>query len=480
MSGSGYRKSWRRSRRLTLWALVFVLPVAAAAQGASSPRAGRGVAGEYAPFQFEGEMLDRQALVGAVLERNRDLAAARWAVAAARARAAEVRELPNLTASYSLAPASPFVSDTRFGQIAQVSQALPWPGTLSRRGEEADALTTATAGDLEALRRELAIIASQAFDDYQYVERALAINREHLELMRGFQEVATARYAAGLAPQQAPLAAEVEVAQLEHRDIVLSTNRQTLIADLNALLHRDPRAPVPPPPLLPAPMPADPGVSLSELIQLALARRPEVTAARARVSARESGVALAHLEGRPSFQAMTSFNSLWGPGAYRWTVGLGVSLPIWSDRIRAGVARAESSLSEQRERLVALEDRIAAEVSVASDRFAESRHVLELYTSRLVPAARDQTAAARVAFETGQVDFLAVIDAERRLRDVELGLAGAQADALRRFAALQRALGALPGDPWPPRSPAAFAPESESPSAPDSSTPTGTPRRRTP
>ena len=39
------------------------------------------------------------------------------------------------------------------------------------------------------------------------------------------------------------------------------------------------------------------------------------------------------------------------------------------------------------------------------------------------------------------------------LRDVELGFAGARADALRRFAALQRALGDLPGDPWPPRAP---------------------------
>ena len=471
---TSWKKGWCW---LAPWLLAVALPAAAAAQG--SLTTGRPQV-EDVPFDFAGATLDRQTLVAAVLARNRDLAAARWAVEAARARAAEVRELPNLTASYGFAPASPFVSGTRYGQIAQVSQTLPWPGTLSRRGEEADALADATAADLEALRRELALIASQAFDDYQYVERALVINGEHLELLREFQEVATTRYAAGLAPQQAPLAAEVEVAQLEHREVVLTADRQTLLSYLNALLHRDPRALVPPPPLEPAPIPDVAEMPLSELIELALARRPEVAAARARVYARETGVDLAHLEGRPAFQPMTTFNSMWGEGAHRWMVTLGVSLPLWRDRIRAGVARAESALSEQLARRASLEDRIAADVSTAADRFEESHQVLALYETRLVPAARDQTVAARIAFETGQVDFLAVIDAERRLRDIELGLAGTRAEALRRFATLQRALGALPGDPWPPRSPAAPALESEDTGLPRASVPGATPRRRKP
>jgi len=197
---------------------------------------------------------------------------------------------------------------------------------------------------------------------------------------------------------------------------------------------------------------------VNDLIALALTRRPELAAARSRVTSLEIGVSLAHLEGRPSFQPMTSFNSMWGEGAHRWMVALGVSVPIWRDRIRAGVARASSAVSEQQSRLAALEDRVAAEVSTALDRFQESHHVLALYETRLLPAARDQAAAARSAFETGQVDFLAVIEAERRLRDVELGFADANATALRRFATLQQAIGALPGDPWPPSLPSGVTP----------------------
>lgn len=402
------------------------------------------------PIELGGTTLDRQALITAVLERNRNLAAARQAVEAARARAVEVRQLPNLTTSYSLAPATPFSSAVGAGQVIQAGQPLPWPGKLSRRGEQAASLADATAGDLETLRRELALTASQYYDDYQYVERELVINREHLELLREFQDVATARYAAGLAPQQAPLAAEVETARLEHREVVLTADRQTLLARLNELLHRPPETPIPPPPKMAAPMPEAPAGPKSALITIALARHPEVAAARARVAADVTGVELARLEGRPDFQPMTSFNSLWMQGAQRWTVGVGLSLPIWRDRIRAGIARAQASLAEQRERVSALEDRISADVSAAVDRLEESRHVIALYQNRLLPAASDQTQAAQSGFETGQVDFLAVIDAERQLRDIELGLASAQADAHRRLAALQEAVGALPGDPWPP------------------------------
>ncbi|MGH9380487.1 MAG: TolC family protein [Thermoanaerobaculia bacterium] len=397
----------------------------------------------------DGRTLDRRALIAAVLERNRDLAAARRAVAAARARADEVRGLPDLTASYSLAPLSPFDSDVSYGQVVEVGQELPWPGTLARRGEQAEALADAIQGELEALRRELALAASQGFDDYQYVERALALNVEHLELVRAFQEVATARYAAGIGPQQAPLAAEVEVTHLEHREVVLLADRSVLVARLNSLLHRPVTAALPPPPKEAAPLAHAAEPSAAEAIELALSR-PEIAAVRARIRADETAVALARLEGRPDFRPMASYNSMWDMGAHRWMVGLGLSLPVWRERVRAGVAAAEGELAAERQRLAALEDRVAAEVSAAVDRLAETRHVIALFENRRLPAARDQARAARSGFETGQVDFLAVIDAERNLRDIELGLADAQAEAQRRLAALQQAVGVMPGDPWPP------------------------------
>lgn len=399
----------------------------------------------------DGRTLDRQALLAAVRERNRGLAAARAALAAARARIDEARGLPDLEASYGFGPTSALGSGARLGQVIQVGQELPWPGTLARRGEHASALADVAGADLETLNQELTLIASQLYDEYRYVDRALTINAEHLELLREFREVATARYAAGVAPQQAPLAAEVETAHVEHRGVVLTADRQAVVARLNALLHRPATAELPPPPeatenpALPKPPTDDP----ETLIELALVHRPELVAARSRVAAEEAGVELARLAGRPDLRPMTSFNSMWMTREHRWMVGLGVSLPVWRDRVRAGIAAAEAERRAAGQRIAGLADRIGSEVKIASDRIQESRHVVSLFTNRLLPAARDQIAAARSNFETGQVDFLAVIDAERNLRDTELGLARAEAEVQQRLAELQRAVGLAPGSAWP-------------------------------
>jgi len=66
----------------------------------------------------------------------------------------------------------------------------------------------------------------------------------------------------------------------------------------------------------------------------------------------------------------------------------------------------------------------------------------------LVPAARDQVQAARSGFETGTNSFLALIDAERNLLNVELGHEEALANLGRRRAELDRALGRIPGVGW--------------------------------
>lgn len=407
-------------------------------------------AGEPVLTGPDGRHLDRQALLAAVRERNRDLAAARAVLQAARARIDEARGLPDLMAAYRLAPQSALEDDVRFGHVVEVGQEFPWPGTLARRGERAAALADVAGTDVETLGQELALIASALYDDYRYVERALEINAEHLELLRGFQEVATARYAAGVAPQQAPLAAEVETAHVEHRQVVLTADRETVVARLNALLHRPATAALLPPAAMEDPaLPEPPTVDPDDLIQMALGARPELGGARSTVAARKTGVELARLAGRPDLRPGTSYNTMWGTEAHRWMVGLGLSLPVWRDRVRAGVAAAEAELRAADQRILAVEDRIGSEVKAAVDRFAESRHVVALFTNRLLPAARDQIAAARSNFETGQVDFLSVIDAERNLRDVELGLAAAHAQHQQRLARLQRAVGLAPGSAWP-------------------------------
>jgi outer membrane protein TolC len=273
--------------------------------------------------------------------------------------------------------------------------------------------------------------------------------------------VAIGRYDAGLAPQLEPIQAEVEAAHLAHREVVLETQRRTIAAQLNALLHRGPRAPLPPPPAEPAPPPPPEGIDQALAAALESAR-PELAAQRAEIAARRAAVALEQLAFYPGFEVMASYNSMWDMPEHQWMAGVGVNLPIRRQRVRAAVAAAEAELAAAESELARLEDEVRAEVEVAAETLREALHVVHLYRNRVLPAARDQIAAARAGFETGSASMLALIEAERSLRAAELDHDEALADALSRRAELDRALGRLPFTAAaPPAPPPTVADETE-------------------
>ena len=91
----------------------------------------------------------------------------------------------------------------------------------------------------------------------------------------------------------------------------------------------------------------------------------------------------------------------------------------------------------------ALEDSVRSEVQQAYDRLEESRHILDLYESRLLPASRDQIEAALAGFKTSRNTFLALIEAEKNQRSVRLEYERALADAWQRRADLDRLMGRM-------------------------------------
>lgn len=389
--------------------------------------------------------LRREDLVSAVLARNPTLEAMRQAWVAAQQRVPQATALEDPLVGYSVAPLSLGSARVGFGQQIQLSQRLPYPGTLRLRGEAARAEAEAAGLRLEAERLVLALATARLHDEYALVERALEINDEHIRLLEDFQRVATARYAAGLVPQQDPLQAEVEATHLLHRRIVLRTKGDVLRAQMNALLHRPPGSALPPPGDLPVPVPEATLPDVAHIEAQALAARPELRQREATVRARQAEVGLKRLAGRPSVEAMASYNSMWMDTGHRWMLGVGVSLPVWRERVRAGVAEAEARLAQARSEHLAGEDEVRSEVRQAYDRLRELRHVVELYQARLRPATRDQVRASLAAFTTGQTTFLSVVEAERNQRTVELNFVEALRDYSSARAELDWALGRVPG-----------------------------------
>ncbi|HVT44533.1 MAG TPA: TolC family protein [Thermoanaerobaculia bacterium] len=385
--------------------------------------------------------LDRAGLIRDVLDRNPSIEAARqaWRAAAERELQAGALDDPRITTS--IAPLS-IGGEDRFGAAVEGSQMLPFPGKRRLRGALARAEGEAMASDYEGTRLELATMASLLYDDYYRVARALEINAEHQKLLSLLKESAEAQYVVGRASLQDPLQAEVELAHLMHEQIVLLTQRDVVRAQINELLHASPESPLPPP-ITSLPIPALPPSS-AELQQAALKQRPILDAAEARIRAARSAVELSELDSYPDFHVMGSYNSMWMSTEHQWMVGVGINLPIQREKRKAAVREAEARLAAARSERERIEDQVRSAVEQMHRQAVEGHHIIELHTNRLLPAARDQVEAARAGFESGRNSFLAVVEAEKNLRTVELRYAGAVATYHQRLAQLDRAVGRLP------------------------------------
>lgn len=388
--------------------------------------------------------LDREALLREVAARNPSVESARQAHHAARARESRAEALPDPMLMYEFAPLSIGASDVPYGHTIRLSQTFPWPGKLSSRGDSARALAEASREDVDITKLDLALEASDLFDDYWLIARSLGVNAKHRKLLSELAASARAAYEVGRGSLQDPLQAEVEIAHLEHQEVVLTARRDAVRASLNALLHRSPEAPLPAPPEKLDVSEAAPAPS-RRLQEQALARRGELRRAGARVRAAEASIDAADTEYYPDLTLSGTYTTMFMAPEHQWMLGVELPIPIQRGTRAGAVDEASAFAAQQRSELSREADAIRRDVDVARSRVVEAIHVVRLYRRRLLPVARDQIAASRSGYQTGANDFSSVIGAEKNSFDVELAYFSALAELSRRRARLSRALGELPG-----------------------------------
>lgn len=387
--------------------------------------------------------LDRGALLAAVLARNPSVERARAGLRAMLAEADAAGSLDDPMVSYAIAPLS-VVGDAPFGQRIEVRQMLPFPGKRRLARDAALAAAEAESGDIAMVQLELAQMASELFDDYQVVARALDINERHRALVAEIQKSAEIQYAAGRGSAQDPIQAEVELAGLRRERLQLESERGQIVARLNGLLHRPPASPLPPAPASLVLATAPEGTS-QQLQELALARRPQRDAAQARIRAAQAEVAMAERDFYPDVELMAGYDSMWDMPEHRWMVGVMVEVPVQRGKRRAAVERAEAEAEKLRYEDERLADEIRVEVERAHRRVVEAEQIVELDEKAVLPAVRARLDAARAGFASAQNDFMAVVAAEQALRAAELELEMSRAELSRRRAMLSREVGLVPG-----------------------------------
>ncbi len=360
---------------------------------------------------------------------------ARWQ--AMQERPAQAGTLPDPMFTYSGMDVTsggewPNTNEKRF----MVQQEFPWFGKLSLREGIAQKDAEAMRWQVDAARRELVMGVKESYYDLYAVRRSIAITQSQEQVIQRMEKVAQTLYATGARPETDVLKAQTEFTMLRQKLLELQSQETTQKAKLNTFMNRDVAAPIGD---LVTSLPAGPDPNVEALLSEA-AGRPEVRAAEAQIERYELETELMGKDYAPDLRLGAEYRSF-RQGDDMLMAVVGINLPLWQSKYRAGVREAQKMRASSRAARDAAVRQSSLDVQEASFKLTIARRTLDLYQRELIPQAEARLAADEAGYQTGTVSFLDVLESERFLLNARLMTAMAEGNVGMQYARLERAVG---------------------------------------
>jgi len=396
----------------------------------------------FAPGAFAAEeitsTLSLDELVAAALRDNPQLRALRARWEAMGERPAQERTLPNPMFSYM---GMDEVDRHRFPDTnerrLELQQQFPWFGKLGLRGKVAEKDAEATEHMYWAAAREVVMMIKESYFDLFGVQQALTITRGEKDVLSRMQKIAETKYSTGTASQPDVLKAQAEISMLGARLLELEQQEVTIKARINTLLNRPPESSLG---LAVTPPQAEFEGAYERLQALAREHRHEIDHAQVEIQREQHRRDLMKKEFFPDYRLGIEYRNFdRGEDMVMFTVG--VDLPIWQRKYRAGVREAEKMIESSKAALDAVERQTSFDVRDAHFKALTAQRTVALYRTALVPQAEMRFQASEAGYRTGKVDFLDLLESERFLLNARVMLAMAEGNLGMQLARLERAVG---------------------------------------
>jgi len=385
-------------------------------------------------------------LVAQALANNPEIQAAKKKVESGRARAGQATYLEDPEVNFEAwgVPLNQPVNYRKANPlIFGVRQKLPFFGKLGLKAEMAGQEVRMVEEELRAKEQEIIAKVKSAYADYFMASKNVEIYKELLELVRYTSTTAEGLYQVGRAPQQDVIKALLERTELLNK--LTSAEKELIIsqAKLNMLLSRPPSSPLGQPGELAL---ASVDLQSSNLEKLAVEQRPELRALESSINKSERAVELAERNRKyPDF--MVGLQYWFAPDQspkhmYAPMVTLSIPFSPWTKgKHDYEVEEALAERQAAKANLAAVKNMTLFEVTEISAKVAAAMKSVSIYRDGLLPQAEQAFQAAVAAYQTGGVNFMTLLDAQRTIRDVRMGYYKALVDYEQSRADLERAVG---------------------------------------
>src|SRR5438128_3280157 len=391
-----------------------------------------------------------QSLIAEALARNPTVAQRQAAVRAATLRIRPAGSLPDPMLTVGLMdlvlPHFEFNQSDFTEADVELSQEIPWPGSLGARSRVMRAAAAGARAEEGDVRREVTTAMAAAYYRLRYAVTALETVHRQRELLDAAVQLSTTRYATGTAPQSDPLQAKLARDRLRSEEFALESERVAALAAVNALRNRAPEDTVTVTPIDPAAVRAGvtSGPPADSLVALALSAHPRLTARRAAIDAATRTIRVERLGARPDFTVgvryglRPAFGGIYNQPDF-FSAFVGLRLPVWAWRKQnrlADAARADSTGAAADLRDAALQ--LSREVTETAARLQASRQRLALLVDDVLPTARGTVESVMRSYQVGRAEFLTLLSVEDARFRAELEAVVVAADYQAQLVMLQQ------------------------------------------
>lgn len=320
-------------------------------------------------------------------------------------------------------------------------------GGVRRSVEAADARVEASTADYHDVMLSVFAEVARSYFELRGAQKRIAVTQQNIEVLRQVEQLAQNRYDAGAVSAfdvaQARGERETNEAMLPNLEAEMTAG----IYRLSVLTGKPPEAQLAALKAT-APLPMPPDAVPVGLKSDILLRRPDVKRAERALAAATADISGATAELFPRFPLTGSvgttaltFGELFASGGFTYFVAQAITAPLFQGgRLRAAIDAADA---RQRQMLAAYEQTVIAALEDAESSLV--RYGKEWETLKgLLNAEASRMEAARIAhlrYESGNEDFLVVLDAERSLIATQDAIIQSETRILTKLTQLYKALG---------------------------------------
>ncbi len=381
-----------------------------------------------------------------IVEMNPELAAARakWRSKAALVGPAGSLPDPRLNLGVYLQEVETRVGpqQARFG----ISQGIPWKGKLKLKSDMA-------AAGAEVARRQYESLMIRLFSDLKrqvfellYLNRAIEVTSRHVDLLKEWEALMSARYTTDTVGMSDWIRVQVEMDRLRDRLSTLRAAEIPVISELNRILNRPPDSSFPVTAGMSFPLPEKIPYSKKELIAAIGAANPEIQGLDSGIHLRKFGISLADKNFFPDFKVGIDFirtgsarmSDVSGSGKDPVVLTFGLTLPLNRRKYRLLKTAASESFVAAEQKKLGRQNALVSQLSLLEFRYEDAVRKMRLYRDKLIPDTRDSLDVTVSGYEAGGDGFLDIVDTERTLLALELGLEQAKTDGLKALASIER------------------------------------------